>query len=224
MKKYNDQELAELIGLVETQFAEHLKKCETTSNDLTKSEPVVTPVETVVAPVVEAAPVETPVAKTEIDYSEEDLKEMDTLYKSMNKSEAEAHYKSLKKAIFGDVEETEIKKSEQAMDLVKSELDLAKSENVKVTTENAELKKSLDKLSAVISKIVKTVPERKAITEIQFVDKTDLPKKDEVKLTKSEIANRLSLKIREGKLNKNEMDLVSKYYNNGSIESIKHLL
>jgi hypothetical protein len=224
-KTYSDKDLAELIGLVETQFADHLKKAET---DLTKTEtvivPEVTPVPTVVvAPAAVVVPVE--VKKNEFTYTEEDFKEMDTLYKSMNKDEAEAHYKSLKKAIFGDVQETEIKKSE-ALDLAKSENDLLKSEVAKITKEKEDLQKNFDKATEVLGKIVKTVPQRKAITEIQFVNKTDTDKKDATKLNKRDVADKLSTQISSGKLEKKDLDAISDYYNkpNGSIELIKHLL
>jgi hypothetical protein len=222
-KTYSDKDLAELIGLVETQFADHLKKAET---DLATEAVIapITPVAIEVAPAVVAEPV-VEVKKNEFTYTEEDFKEMDTLYKSMNKDEAEAHYKSLKKAIFGDVQETEIKKSE-ALDLAKSENDLLKSEVAKIAKEKEDLQKNFDKATEVLAKIVKTVPQRKAITEIQFVNKTEVETKAVDKMSKKDVANKLSTQINSGKLEKKDLDLISDFYNkpNGSIELIKHLL
>jgi len=83
-KTYDEKELLALISEVETQFAEHLAKSETVIEPISKKEQIEAQAE---------------VEKSEHDYDEEDHKEMDKMYKSMNKSEAEIHYKSVKKAI-----------------------------------------------------------------------------------------------------------------------------
>lgn len=217
-KMYDEKELLALISEVETQFATHLAKSETAVEPISKKEPV------------EAQAIE----KSEPDYDEEDYKEMDKMYKSMNKSEAEIHYKSVKKALFGDSEEsTEVKKTEvEAKPEVKTEDDLIKSEVEALKKSNEDLKKDLESVTSLLKKAfskpeVKVAPEQKAITEIQYLKKSEDENKNEkdvTKLSKSEINSKLTAQIKTGKLQKNDTDAISAYFSKGTIDSIKHLL
>ena len=207
-KTYNENELLALISEVETQFAEHLAKSEQVDS-ISKKEPVE--------------------AQAEADYDEEDCKEMDKMYKSMTKAEAEIHYKSVKSALFGDSQEsTEVKKTESSEEEV-----ILKSEIESLKKSNEELKKDLESVTSLLKKAfskpeAKMAPEQKAITEIQYLKKAeDEVKKEErdlTRLSKSEINSKLTAQIREGKLQKNDKDAIQTYFEKGSIDSIKHLL
>lgn len=202
-RTYDEKELLALISEVETQFAEHLKKSEQ-SEPISKKEP----------------------AEKEHGYNDEDVREMDDMYRSMTKSEAEIHYKSVKKALFGE-ENSEIEKSESV------EVAGFTDEIESLKKSNEELKKDLESVTALLKKVlikpeVKTAPEQKAITEIQYLNKSEdevkKEEKDVSKLTKSEINSKLTAQIKGGKLQKNDKEAIQNYFDKGSIESIKHLL
>jgi hypothetical protein len=213
-KTYDEKELLALISEVETQFAEHLAKSETVIEPISKKEQIEAQAE---------------VEKSEHDYDEEDHKEMDKMYKSMNKSEAEIHYKSVKKALFGNSEEsTEVKKSEAV-----AEDSFFKSEVESLKKSNEDLKKDLQSVTSLLKKAFskpenKAAPEQKAITEIQYLKKSEdevkVDEKDVSKLSKSEINSKLTAQIRTGKLHKNDSDAITTYFTKGTIDSIKHLL
>ena len=123
------------------------------------------------------------------------------------------------------IEKTEEVKEEK---IKKSEIDSLKEEN-------DALKKSIEKLTSVLSKNVtpaKSMPKQKAIAEIGIVKKTEeetiakSEEKDFSKLSKKEIAKILSGKVREGNLSKSDREAVVSFYSDakGNIESIKHLL
>lgn len=208
-KMYNENELLALISEVETQFAEHLAKSEQIET-ISKQEPN------------EAQP--------EVNYDEEDFKEMDKMYNSMTKTEAEIHYKSVKKALFGEseAETVEIKKSEPS-----EEENLLKSEVESLKKSNEELRKDLESVTSLLKKAfskpeAKPAPEQKAITEIQYLKKSEdevkKEEKDFSKLSKSEINNKLTAQIKTGKLQKNDKEAIQTYFDKGTIDSIKHLL
>jgi len=236
MKKYNDEEMAKLISEVETEFKDYLAKAEQSQEDLNKSEEDVS---------VEAKSEETEEVveqelnkseeTKEFDYDEEDIKEMNELYASMTKAEAEAHYKAIKSTLF--TEESE----EKSEDLNKSEEKeeetetLLKSEVESVKKENEELKKNLETLTSIISKVVKSAPKRKAVTQIgdiQYIKKSeDTETKEETKvdyskLPKAEINKVLSSKIRSGEIKKSEdKDNINKFcFGELKFDDIKYLL
>lgn len=222
--KYSEHEMAALISEVETQFADHLKKAEAEQANLKKTEEVV-----VAAPKVEV-PIAEPIAKSEeCDYNDEDKAEVDKLYKSMSKQEAEIHYKSLKKALFGE----EIQKTEEPIiDLKKVEEEkLLKSENENLKKENDELKKTTDKLTVALNKfLTEKAPKQKAVTSIEYVKKTEeivkeVEKVDVSKLKPEDITKKLSEKVRSGKLEKADRENILNFYDKKvSIDAIKHLL
>lgn len=215
---YSEKEMAALINEVETQFADHLKKTEDeVETKLVKSEKEV-------EVKVEETKTETTLVKTEevFNYDEEDYVEMDKMYASMTKSEVEAHYDSIKKNI--ETEEVTMKKSEvETNDLHKSEIDAKDGEIV-------DLKKSLSKLTVAMTDFLKgKAPQRKAVTNIEYVAKSEEVKKEEIKenlneLSKKEISTRLTAKIRNG-LDKSEREKINEFYNGDlKLDAIKHLL
>ena len=209
-KKYTDKDLVDILAEVEVEFKKHLAP-ESKEVQLAKSEPVQTETS---------------------EYDDEDMAEMEKMYKSMNKTEAEAHYKTLKKAMFGDVETEVITKSEVKADSSAEEVKVLKSENDSVKAENEDLKKSLDKLTQIVAKVFgkkSEAPKQKAITSMEVVKKseeeTKVEAKDYSKVSKEEINKALTAKIRSGKIEKNDKEAINNFIiNNGSIELIKHLL
>ena len=239
--KYSEKDMAALISEVESQFTQHLAKAEKTQVvDLKKSETAVQP-KVEEKQIVEVAPTE-----QGFNYDEEDIKEMNEMYSSMTKSEAEAHLESLKKVLSKEdeekpvvkVEETAVVKSEVKVEEKpeqKDETKLLKSEVETLKSDKEKLEKSLKDLTAALAKFVKnsSAPKQKAITRIEYVAKSEeeAAKKDEKtedvsKLDKTEISKRLSAKIRGGKLEKVEREKINEFYQSGSknIESIRHLL
>jgi hypothetical protein len=206
-KQYTDKDLVDILAEVEVEFKKHLAP-ESKEVQLAKSEKVQTETS---------------------EYDDEDMAELETMYKSMNKTEAEAHYKTLKKAMFGEVEvevkKSEVKDSTEEVKMLKSEVETAKAEN-------DELKKSLEKLTQIVAKVFgkKTdAPKQKAITSMEVVKKseeeTKVESKDFSKISKEEITKSLTAKIRSGKIEKNDKEAINNFFiNNSSIDSIKHLL
>jgi hypothetical protein len=228
MKKYTEQDMAKLISEVETEFGDYLAKAQKDKEDLKKSEVSVEAVK-------QEAKTEAPAPTEDLSYDAEDIKELENLYGSMAKAEAEAHYKSIKKVMFGDkeeVKEVEVKKSEEPNKEDSEKLAKSEKEKDELKKANEELKKNLEAATNAITKIVGkfAIPQRKAVTsEAAFVKKNESEEKivgvDTSKLTKKEINARLSDKIRNGKLTKTEHDLVVDFCDSKiTVESIKHLL
>ena len=169
----------------------------------------------------------------ELEYTNEDYDTIDEIYSSMDKSEKEAHYASIKKAIFSEeteeVKEESIAKSEEVKT---SEVEtMVKSENEELKTQNSELKKSLDTVNELLEKMFdkKKAPAQKAITGYSVVAKSEVLENEEAKvdlseMSKSEITSKLKL-VDFGSLNKSERNAINEFYlNNGSVEEIKHLI
>jgi hypothetical protein len=197
-KHYTEEDMLRVIQEVEAEFSQALAKAEAE----VKQE--------------EAASENT--ENVEADFEQE----IEELYSSMEKSEAETHLKALSKVLGV----SEMKKSEES-----EETKLLKSELEAVKASNEELKKNLEKAIEIITKSVKpAAPQRKAITsEVDFIKKSEnentAQEKDFTKLSKSEIKSALSEKIRSGKLEKKDKEaIVSFYEGKTNIESIKHLL
>ena len=195
-KKYTEKDLADILAGVEVEFQKHLQEEVTLSK---------------------AQPNET----IEVEYDDEDKAELNKMYGSMTKSEAEIHLNALKAAI--NIEEMHKSESQE-------ETKLLKSENETLKGENEELKKSLETVVASLKKMLigeKSGPQRKAITEISVLNKTEennTNSKDFSKLSSKEISNTLVEKIKGGELKKSDSDAVLKYYDTKNIELIKHLL
>lgn len=246
--KFSEQDMAALISEVEAQFSEHLAKAEASNEEETmeKSEEEVATEEVAAAPADESGEEikksEEEVSEESFDYDDEDIAEMDKMYASMTKSEAQAHFDSIQRALGVESseetveEEQVIAKSEEVETEDKEDgTELLKSERDSLQKENEELKKSLETLTAAMTKYVKgaSAPKQKAITRLEYIAKSEdgeSKKEDEVnveKLTKSEIKEKLTQKIREGKLEKSDKEKINQYYldsSNANIETIKHLL
>lgn len=219
--KYSEQDMAKLISEVETEFKDYLAKAESNIEDIEE---------------VEEIQPEDVIEKNEsgFDYDEEDINEMNKMYASMSKAEAEAHYKSLKKTLFTEDVEP-INKSEGEVVEDAEENKLLKTEVESIKKENEELKKSIETLTGIISKVVKGAPKRKAVTQIgdiQYIKKseetTEETKKevDYSKMKKSEINKILSSKIRSGEIKKSEdKENINKFcFGELKFDEIKYLL
>lgn len=238
--KYSQQDMAALISEIETRFSTHVAKAAKEKTDLQKSAAVEQPVEE--TPVIETAPV---TQEQGCDYDEEDIAEMNAMYSSMTKAEAEVHFESLKKALSKEDEkpvkaEEVVAKSEVKEEPSKTqeneETKLLKSEIETLKSEKEKLEKSFKDLTAKLTEFFKgdKAPKQKAITKLEYVAKSEdesnkndtKPTEDVTKLDKSEVSRRLTAKIRSGKLEKAEREKINQYYETGSknIESIRHLL
>lgn len=208
MKKYTEQDLLNLIAEVEVEFKKHLEPT-AEGEQIKKNEEQ--------APAVEAKS-----ESSNEEYDSEDMAEISKLYGEMSKSEAQIHYEAVKKAL--GVEEA-MNKSEES-----EESKLMKSENETLKAENEELKKSLTKVTEVLNKVFgkgTQAPKQKSITNMEVIKKSEeenSSKEDVSKLNKNEISSRLSAKVKSGKLEKKDAEAIKQYYNNGSIELVKHLL
>jgi hypothetical protein len=113
--------------------------------------------------------------------------------------------------------EADLKKSEETAALLKNEIESIKKEN-------EELKKSVDGLVSAINSYVTKAPARKAITDIEFVKKSE-EVVSEKSMTKSEITKILGEKTKNPTLSKADRDAINDFYmNNAGLEKIKHLL
>lgn len=174
------------------------------------------------------------------DYDEKDLEHMDKMYMSMSKGELKAHHDSVRKALdasmakCGDMSmsksETAATSVEVKPEIVKDEsnkeLELLKSEIAAEKAKTEGLQKSLDAVSAFLTKLVekKVAPQGKAITSLDVIAKSE-GAQEEKSLTKGEIDTILNQKAQDPKLEKSDRDAINAFYlSNGSINSISHLL
>jgi len=201
-KNYTEEDMLKVIQEVEAEFSQALAKAE--------------------------AEVEQTETKQENTSSENFEQEVEELYSSMEKNEAESHFKALSKVLnVSDMAKSESEESK----LIKSELETVKSSNEELKKSNEELKKNLEQAIAIISKTVKpsAAPQRKAIvSEMEYIKKSEAeetPEKDLTKLSKSEISKALTEKARSGNLEKKDKEAIVNFYEGKTnIESIKHLL
>jgi len=175
--------------------------------------------------------------KTQEESEEEEYETIDELYASMSKSEKEAHYNSIKTALFGEeeaVKEEVIAKSEEVAEEVESQEEkkeevLSKSESEKLKSENEELKKNFDTLNELVGKLFnsKKAPAQKAITANSYIAKSEEIEDEKVdisKMSKSEIKEKIKA-VNFENLEKSDRDAINDFYlNNGSVEKIKHLI
>lgn len=170
-------------------------------------------------------------AKSEEENTEEEYETVDELYNSMSKSEKEAHYNSIKKSLFGEAEEEVMAKSEEEVVTEESEdeVSLVKSENEELKKSNEELKKSYEELNALVSKMftTKKAPSQKAITNTNYIAKSEETGEEEADLTKmskSEITQKLK-SVDQENLTKSDRNAINDFYlKNASVETIKHLI
>lgn len=216
MKKYSDKEMLALIAKVQDSFTDVLKKAEATAEaKLAKSETKTDEVK---------KSEENKETETKIEAKVES-KEIEELYSSMTKSEAEAHFEAIKKVL--DVEEVDGTKMAKSEDEDK----LVKSENDKLKSENDELKKSIEKYAEVIKAVTAkfSAPKQKSITNVDFVKKSEDEKasseKDVSALTHKEVIGVLTEKAKNPSLAKKDQELIVDYCTKRvNVEAIKHLL
>jgi hypothetical protein len=208
-KNYTDEDMLRVIQEVQTEFAQALSKAEAEVEQEQES------------------------VSTEETISEKSMEEeVEELYASMEKSEAESHFKAVAK-VLGI---SDMKKSEDGEEtkILKSEVETLKSSNEELKKSNEELKKNLEQAISIITKTVKTsteAPKRKAfVTEMEYIkkseaeDTTKTPEKDLTKLSKSEISKTLTEKVRSGKLEKKDQEAIVSYYEGKiKLDSLKHL-
>lgn len=105
------------------------------------------------------------------------------------------------------------------------EVELAKSEAAAATAKANELQKSLDTVQEFLTKLVKKVPQGKAITSYEQVAKSETDSKEGQELSKSEINAILGKKAADPSLTKSDRDAINAFYLNGAnINTISHLL
>jgi len=165
------------------------------------------------------------------DYDDEDKEEMHKMYESMSKGELKAHKEAVEKNWMtkcGDMQQ--MAKSEQiTVEVTKEEsqeTELFKSENTSLKKENEELKKNVESLVVAMNSFLSNkAPERKAVTDVSFIAKSEETKQEVKPLSKSEVTKILSQKTQSSTLSKADRDLINNYYiNNAAIETVSHLL
>jgi hypothetical protein len=170
-------------------------------------------------------------------YDDEDMEEMRKMYSSMSKGELKAHKDAVEKCYMAKCGEmTQMAKSEESSQKqpeVKAEEQksseestLLKSELESIKKENEELKKNIEGLVAAINTYVtkKQAPARKAITDIEFVKKSE-EGSQERQLTKSEIDSILAKKAQDPKTSAQDRAAINSFYlTNAGVDKIAHLL
>ena len=164
----------------------------------------------------------------DFDYDDDDHAELHKMYSSMGQKEKQAHLDSLHKAL-GVVAKQPDAQPEVQPEMVKSEI-LAKNEEVALVkaeveslkAKNAELQKNMELVKSFLTTVKKSVPERKSITSIDYIKKSEDQEKT---FNKNEIDALLLKKGKEINLSKSDRTAIDNYYLNGkSVETIKHLL
>ena len=173
------------------------------------------------------------------DYDDEDMEHMHKMYGSMSRGELKAHHDACRAALdsqgmekpAGDMSMTkseDIKTTGITVPTVTPfpEMDLLKSEVEAQKAKAESLQKSLDAVTAFITKLVdkKAAPQGKAITSLEAITKSESFTEEKV-LTKGEITEILAKKTSEPSLKKSDRDAINAFYLNGtSIQTISHLL
>lgn len=162
-------------------------------------------------------------------YDEEDLEELHKMYSSMSKAERKAHQEAIEKC--GEI--TQMAKSEEAQPEVKTEetaqsneeVGLLKSEVEAIKKENEDLKKNIEGLVAAMNAYVtKKAPARKAITNIEFVKKSEEENQPKP-LSKKEVDAILAQKVTDPSLSRADREAINSFYlTNAGVEKIAHLL
>lgn len=166
----------------------------------------------------------------EVETEEEDYETIDDLYASMTKSEQEAHYAAVKKSLYG--EEVEAQQEEVEEKIEKSEAKAEENDEEEVEmlkSENEELKKNYEELKSMVDQLfnVKKAPAQKAVTNVNYIAKSEESNSEEIdfsEMSKNEITAKLKTIDYSG-LKKSDREAINNYYlDNGSVDSIKHLI
>jgi hypothetical protein len=217
---YTKQQVDDMLSQVEQEFENALGSIAKSEENIEEEKEIE----------VEAQAEELEKSETEeVEAEEEDYETIDDLYASMTKSEKEAHYAAVKKSIFGEeveeeaVEEQSMEKSEEVEAKEDEEVEMLKSEN-------EELKKNYEQLNELVSKLFNTkkAPAQKAVTNVNYIAKSEETefeeKEDFSNMSKSEVTAKLKA-IDYSELKKSDREAINNYYlDNGSVDSIKHLI
>lgn len=187
-------------------------------------------------------------------YDSEDMQHLEKMYMSMSKDEQLVHHDVLRKCMdaaqaapaadaaqaapaaeidkCGDMSMSKTEKTEAATIEVKAEdvkaspeLELAKSEAAAAQAKAETLQKNLDAVQEFLTKLVKKVPQGKAITSYEQVAKSEAAVEEGKELSKSEINTILGQKAADPSLKKSDRDAINAFYLNGAnINTISHLL
>jgi hypothetical protein len=184
------------------------------------------------------------------DYDDEDMSAMVQMYQGMSRGELKAHHDAIKQCLdaMGMQEaapaapaapaeapaapEAPMAKSEDAaIDVSKfaevtKEVEILKSEVSAKEAENKDLRKSLDTVTEILTKLVKkSAPAAKAVTKLEAVAKSEAATEEKV-LSKQEITAILTKKTKEQSLAKSDRDAINAYYGSGQVSTtgISHLL
>ena len=188
------------------------------------------------------------VVEESVETDSEEFETIDDLYASMSKNEIEAHYSSLKKVMMAKAEEKEEEKEEdkeheekekkeakkEDKEEEKEEIEKCGDMSVKkseksLVQENEELKKNLDTLNDLVSKLFssKKAPAQKAITAASFIAKSEEIETETAEIaemSKSEITAKLKA-LDFQSLSKSDRNAINNFYlKNESVEKIKHLI
>lgn len=189
------------------------------------------------------------IVEESVEADSEDFETIDDLYASMTKSEVEAHYSSLKKVMMAKAEEKEEEKEEskeheeeekkdkkedkeedKKEEMEKcGDMSAAKKSEKSLVEENEELKKSIETLNDLVSKLfsAKKAPTQKAITATNFIAKSEELETETVsiaEMSKGEVTAKLKA-LDFQSLSKSDRDAINNFYlQNGSVEKIKHLI
>lgn len=196
------------------------------------------------APAADAAPAAPAADGEDHDYDDEDMAAMVQMYQGMSRGELKAHHDAIKQCLdsmgmqkCGEMAqaaapaEAPIAKSEESIDVsafakATQEVEILKSEISTKETKIAELQKSLDTVTEILTKMVKkSAPAAKAVTKLEAVAKSEVTAEEKV-LSKSEITAILNKKAMEPSLSKSDRDAINAYYAAGQVSTtgISHLL
>jgi hypothetical protein len=189
------------------------------------------------APADEAKAPEAPAAEgDDHGYDDEDMEHMHQMYSSMSHGELKAHHDAVRKALDakGAAQQAEApapamtkSETEVSVEVKSEETDLLKSEIAAKDAKIEELKKTLDGVTEILTKMSKrSAPVGKAITSLDVVAKSENVQAEAKTFTKSEITQILTKKAADPTLTKSDRDAINAYYGTGqvSIEKISHLL
>jgi len=253
MSKYTDNDIEKMLGELERELAPVLAKAQDEhTSSLSKSEPA--PIakaedkpaeEKKEEPKAEDKKEEPKAADAkkddDCDYDDEDKEEMHKMYLSMSKAELGLHREACEKAHVSKCGEMSMGKSEAAAEdkkpeakaeekaseepLLKAEIEKKAAEIADLKKSNDDLKKTVDLVTQVLSKLGKRAPQAKAITEIGFIKKSEDGTEEKPAFSKAEVTAALNRKAQDPSLSKADREKINQFCLAGApVESVKHLL
>lgn len=176
-------------------------------------------------------------------YDAEDMQHLEKMYMSMSQDEQHVHHDVLRKCMdasgmqkCGDMSMNKTEETSKAEVVAQAievkaeevkpnpEIELLKSEVAAEKAKAEDLKKNLDAVQEFLTKLVKKVPQGKAITAYEQVAKSE-GSEGEKELSKTEVKEILSKKAADPTLTKSDRDAINAFYLNGAnINTISHLL